>query len=102
MGMMLLPPGEGVCPVCAVVHDGNLPHDASSLYYQYRFHALRGRWPHWVDAMAHCSEEVRRLWTLQLRALGQWTDPVNEPIADPPAESIRQVVGYGDASDERG
>lgn len=90
----MLPLGKDVCPVCAVKHDPNLPHDVGSLYYQQRFFAVRGRWPHWADAMAHCVEEVRVLWVRQLWQLGRWTDPVDEPIADPPVESFSQVVEF--------
>lgn len=37
-----------------------------SLYYQYKFHAAHGRWPTWVDAMAHCSEEIKEFWVEEL------------------------------------
>lgn len=50
--MMLLPPPPGTCPICAVKHDPTWPHNAQSLYYQYRFYGIRGRWPTWADAAA--------------------------------------------------
>lgn len=31
--MMLLPPAEGTCPICATKHESRLPHNAQSLYY---------------------------------------------------------------------
>lgn len=94
--MMLLPPPEGSCPICATGHDPRNPHNAQSLYYQYRFRGVRGRWPTWADAMAHCAPELRSGWERELRKIGKWTEPKPEdgpPIADPPAESIRQPVG---------
>lgn len=92
--MMLLPPECGTCPICAVNHEPGAPHSAHSLYYQYRFYGVRGRWPTWADAMAHCDTRTRSFWERELRRLGAWSEPEDgEPIADPPAESVRQPVG---------
>ena len=91
--MMLLPPAEGKCPVCAVEHAPELPHNAQSLYYQYRFYGVRGRWPTWADAVAHCEPELREAWKQELISRGAWTEPEGDPIADPPAESINQPIG---------
>jgi hypothetical protein len=89
----LLPPAPGACPACGRPHDPRLPHDAQSLYYQYRFYGLRGRWPTWADAAAHCADHVRETWReLLVEQGGQWTEPEGEAIADPPAESLREVV----------
>lgn len=90
--MLLMPPREGTCPVCATEHDPAEPHNADSLYYQYRFYGLRGRWPTWADAVAHCTPEMRDGWRWQLRAIAAWTEPAGQPIADPPTESIRQPI----------
>jgi hypothetical protein len=72
-----------------------LPHDAQSLYYQYRFYGVRGRWPTWADAVAHCAPEVQADWRAALEDRGAWSEPPNgeEPIADPPAESFHQPIG---------
>lgn len=94
--MYLLPPGANACPVCAVAHDPRFPHDATSLYYQMRFYGLRGRWPTWADAAAHCAPAVVDQWKEVAAQMGiVWTQPHvgEEPIADPPAESLRQGVG---------
>jgi hypothetical protein len=92
--MMLLPPKAGVCPICAVDHPPDQPHNQQSLYYQYRFYGVRGRWPTWADAMAHCAEEIRLHWERTLRDMMAWSEPENgDPIADPPQESVRQAVG---------
>lgn len=97
--MMLLPPKPGTCPICAVAHEATMPHNAQSLYYQYRFYGVRGRWPTWADAVAHCSAEMRAHWKRELRARGAWTEPADcDPIADPPAESVLQTVGDVSAS----
>lgn len=83
--MMLLPPKEGVCPICASDHSPNEPHNAQSLYYQYRFHAVRCRWPTWADAIAHCDTETQSLWRAALIDRGAWSEPEDaDPIADPP------------------
>ncbi len=93
--MMLLPPAPGACPICATVHFSCDPHNAESLYYQYRFLEAHGRWPTWGDAVAHCDPDLRELWKKALiDAGGTWTKPDGaEPIADPSAESFRQAVG---------
>ena len=92
--MMLLPPKATACPICAVEHEDDQPHNAQSLYYQYRFYGIRGRWPTWADAVAHCSPSIRAAWEQLLRERGAWTEPAEgEPIADPPAESINQAIG---------
>ena len=93
--MMLLPPAPGTCPICAIVHDSDAPHDRQSLYYQMRFKGLRGRWPTWADAAAHCTPEVQAAWKEALESRGrEWSEPDDgEPIADPPAESFHQPVG---------
>lgn len=91
---MLLPPKPGTCPICATEHKPEMPHNAQSLYYQYRFYAIRGRWPTWADAVAHCGDQMRAHCERELRARGAWTEPTDgEPIADPPAESVHQPVG---------
>lgn len=97
--MMLLPPKPGACPICATEHDTEQPHNQESLYYQYRFYGIRGRWPTWADAVAHCAAEIAAAWETHLRALGRWNEPEDgQPIADPPAESIRQAIGDPNAA----
>lgn len=92
--MMLLPPRPGVCPICAHDHAPDQPHNAQSLYYQYRFFGVRGRWPTWADAIAHCAPVLQEQWRTILEEKGYWTEPEDgEPIADPPAESICQPIG---------
>jgi hypothetical protein len=92
--MMLLPPPAGKCPICAVKHGPREPHNAQSLYYQYRFYGIRGRWPTWADAIAHCNPKVQADWKLLLSEGGHWTEPAEgDPIADPPEESVNQPIG---------
>lgn len=70
-GMMLVgrtPPGT--CPICAVNHHPEQPHNRDSLAYQYKFYDEHGRWPTWEDAMAHCSEDVKTYWKSALEARG--------------------------------
>lgn len=66
----ILPPPAGTCPDCAVKHDPSQPHNVQSLHYQYAFFGEHGRWPTWSDAMAHCSEDMRRVWTEELVRMG--------------------------------
>jgi len=92
--MLLLPPAKDCCPICATKHAPELPHNAQSLYYQYRFYGVRGRWPTWADAVAHCEERMRRDWERVLRDRGSWNEPEKgDPIADPPDESFNQPIG---------
>lgn len=92
--MMLLPADPATCPVCATKHRTTDPHNARSLYYQYRFYGVRGRWPTWADAVAHCTAEVREYWEQALRDRDAWTEPADgQPIADPPEKSFHQPIG---------
>lgn len=61
-GLRMLPGPPGTCEWCHVKHDAGQPHNQQSLPYQMKFQTLHGRPPTWSDAMAHCSDEVRRLW----------------------------------------
>lgn len=67
----ILPPPAGHCQECGTKHNPAQPHNAASLHYQYGFYAKNdGRWPTWIDAMAHCTDEVREAWTFQLKKAG--------------------------------
>lgn len=91
---LLMPPDEGTCPACGIVHDNFMPHYATSLYYKYRFYALRGRWPTWADAAAHCVPDMQADLKVMLSEQGLWTEPEDgQPIADPPGECVRQPIG---------
>lgn len=96
----LLPPGKDGCPSCATEHRPDLPHNAQSLYYQMRFKGLRGRWPTWADAVAHCAPGMKEAWKAELQKMGAWTEPAVgvAPIADPPAESLHQAVDMSTAA----
>lgn len=61
---------RGTCPMCAVMHDADAPHNRDSLTYQYKFYNENGWWPTWADAMAHCAPEVKEAWTRELTKLG--------------------------------
>lgn len=74
-GFKLLPCAPDVCQACAVDHDPSFPHNAQSLYYQYKFMETNGRFPNWGDAMAHCTEEMKLKWREQLVARGV---PINQ------------------------
>jgi hypothetical protein len=77
-------------------HKDHEPHNAQSLYYQYRFYFLRHRWPTWADAVAHCTPEMQRHWKQALEARDAWTEPSDHerPIGDPVNESLSQVVQF--------
>lgn len=68
--MFLLPPKEGLCQFCAVVHAPDQPHNPQSLYYQVWFKGCYGREATWADAMAHCSDEIKQCWIEHLTKLG--------------------------------
>ena len=84
--MMLLPPAEGKCRICAVAHEPELPHNADSLFYGMRFKMRYGRDGTWEDAAAHCSPEMRAMWKEEYESMGgRWTSPAEgvEPISEP-------------------
>lgn len=68
--LMLLLPHPSKCQTCAADHAPNIPHNAQSLYYQTKFNMDHGRGATWIDAMAHCSEDVRDRWTKELAQRG--------------------------------
>jgi hypothetical protein len=78
MAMQLLPPRPGYCQICAVEHDEHLPHDATSLYYQFRFNAEHGHSATWNDAMEHCSPATKVIYLEHLEKLG--IDPASTNV----------------------
>lgn len=64
--MTLLPPAPDRCQICASKHEEDVPHNAQSLYYQTKFNMENGRAATWLDAMAHCSPQVRDAWRAAL------------------------------------
>lgn len=67
--MTLMSPAPDKCPVCAVKHSPGFPHDRESLYYQVKFNMEHGRVPTWLDAMAHCTDQVKKIWIEELEKL---------------------------------
>ena len=72
---ILLPPTPDKCQSCAVVHHPAQAHNAQSMFYQYWFYNQHGRWPTWVEAIAHCTPELRAQWERQLRSMRAWPGP---------------------------
>lgn len=66
----ILPAAFGCCQECGVKHGIEYPHNVETIRYQYVFFGREGRWPTWADAMAHCSDPVRQLWTKFLTERG--------------------------------
>lgn len=66
----MLPTKKGVCQECAIAHDPKEPHNAQSMFYQFKFYYSKKRWPDWRDAMIHCSDRTKKLWTQQLEQAG--------------------------------
>jgi hypothetical protein len=68
--LALLPPGPGLCGVCAVNHLSAEPHDPSSLFWQMT-KAMRGEpAPTWAEALEHCPAEAKAAWIDALRSHG--------------------------------
>lgn len=84
MAFTLLPCKKDVCQECAVKHEPDQPHNAQSMYYQYKFYGEKGRWPTWADAIAHCSDEVKKLWITALKKEGVWKREWELPVAQVP------------------
>lgn len=68
--LSILPAPAGTCEACATKHEPDEPHNATSMFYQYAFHAEHGRWPTWKDAMEHCDEPTQAAWLDSLDAQG--------------------------------
>lgn len=68
---------DGTCPLCAVKHDPEQPHNRDSLVYQYKFYDEHGRWPTWKDAMEHCDQDVKDFWIEQLSKRGVKVEPAD-------------------------
>jgi hypothetical protein len=83
--MMLMPPPEGHCRICAVKHEPGNPHNAQSIFYGMRFKMRYGRDGTWADALAHCAPALRAAWERELRKVNAWTEPPPgvEPVAEP-------------------
>ena len=79
---MLLPPAPGKCHLCACVHQPSSAHNAESVYYQVRFHMKHRRTGRWSDAVAHCPEEIRAMWIMELRKRNAWTEEDNAAITE--------------------
>lgn len=78
-GFTLLPARPGTCEHCAVQHAPEMPHNQQSLFWQYSFYGKNGRWPTWVDAMAHCAPEMKEWWVKELSAAGVIVDLSETP-----------------------
>ena len=63
-------PLAGTCDICATKHNPADPHDRNSLYYQNWFRKRNKRMPTWADAMSHCSELTKAVWTEKLKKRG--------------------------------
>jgi len=83
--MMLMPPREGHCRICAVDHKPEEPHNAQSLFYAMRFRMRYKRDGTWADAIAHCDIDIRLFWERRLREKNAWTEPPEgiDPICEP-------------------
>lgn len=68
--MMLLPPRPDVCQICAVDHNPALPHNAQSIFYQTKFLLDKGREAIWLDAMEHCTPDMKSHWVKTLECMG--------------------------------
>lgn len=64
--MTMLPPAAHLCQECAIDHVPSHPHDACSLYYQMQFKLKHDRFPTWKDAISHCDDAMKELWTEEL------------------------------------
>lgn len=65
--MTLLSPASHLCQQCATNHPATDPHNAQGLFYQTKFGMENdGKQATWLDAMNHCSEEMKKIWTEEL------------------------------------
>lgn len=66
----LLPPHPATCQQCATTHPPHFPHNQQSLFWLYWFFNEHGRWPTWSDAMAHCDDQMKAFWRIELAKQG--------------------------------
>jgi len=84
----LLPPAKHLCQECAFEHEPEAPHNLQTLYYGVHFYLKHGRSPTWSDALAHCSDEIRTYWIVELKKKG-----ISFPDADQiAAKKTREAV----------
>ncbi len=57
----VLPVQQGCCPICAIEHDPDYPHDATTFYYRFLFKNQYNREATWNDVMLHCPEEIKKI-----------------------------------------
>lgn len=69
-GFSLVGAAPETCSKCGIAHNPHYPHNQQSLFWQYQFYNEHGRWPTWKDAMAHCPDDIKELWSQELRKLG--------------------------------
>lgn len=77
-------PRAGTCPVCAIEHPEEYPHNPCSLYYRMKFRQEHGRFPTWDDAMAHCPEPVCQKFIAYMRSRGILIGEASDTPEHPP------------------
>ena len=88
---------EGSCPECAAMHEPTQPHNLHSLTYQYKFYDQHGRFPTWEDAMAHCSESVKKFWITELEKRGIKAQKKGEEGCNEAEKRLEEMKGEHDA-----
>lgn len=71
---------NNVCHDCGVVHDPEWMHDITSSSYRLRYIKDHGRPPNYIDAMAHCNEEVRDCLIFKLEEFGIDINKEDDPL----------------------
>jgi hypothetical protein len=91
--LVLLPPAAGKCPLCATEHNDTDAHNATSIFYHFRFKLEHQRDPTWSDAIAHLKPFTQALWKQTLTEIGIWSEHPN-PIAEqlPKPNTLRQTA----------
>jgi len=84
----LLPPAKHLCQECAFEHEPSAPHNLQTLFYGVYFNLKHGRIPTWSDALAHCSDELRNRWIVELKKKGV-SFPLAEQIAAKKTRGIK-------------
>lgn len=91
--VLMLPAGGDRCETCNWIHRPELPHNRETIFYQMRFYYENGyRWPTWRDAMAHCSEDIKKAWAETLGKLGR---PIDDPVPEPKQGTINVGIVPG-------
>jgi hypothetical protein len=80
---------KGRCLECGESHEHAWPHNIYSEYYKIKFFKENGREVTWEDAMAHCSDNIKKAVAFEMENYGIRVNLKEKEDALPGLEKIR-------------